>query len=200
MSTSEIGAAYAAVAERYISMFGSTRHVHPDDLSLIRRHLGSCSGPVLDLGCGPGHLTGFLHGLGVDVTGVDLVDDFISHARHAHPTVRFEVGSLAEVPPPDGGWAGILAWYSLIHVAPGEMDDVLEQLRRVIARNGMLVVGFFQGEQIAAFDHKVLGAYRWPVAEFAQRLVRAGFLEVDRVQRPATEQIRAHAAIAARAV
>jgi SAM-dependent methyltransferase len=47
--------------------------VRADDLALIGRHLGRVSGPVLDLGCRPGHLTGFLRSLHNDVTGIDLV-------------------------------------------------------------------------------------------------------------------------------
>ena len=33
--------AYAAVADRYIELFGSPDHVHPDDLALIERPVAS---------------------------------------------------------------------------------------------------------------------------------------------------------------
>jgi len=45
------------------------------DQALVRRHLVGLPGPVLDLGGGPGHWTGYLPALGADVTGVDLVPD-----------------------------------------------------------------------------------------------------------------------------
>lgn len=61
--------AYAAVAERYIATFGSIEQVHTDDLVFISRHLGKRHGAVLDVGCGPGHLTGYLRALGIDVMG-----------------------------------------------------------------------------------------------------------------------------------
>ena len=52
------------------------------------------------------------------------------------------------------------------------------------------------GARVAAFDHKVVTAYRWPVDEFSERLARAGFREVDRLQRPG-DGARPHAALAA---
>jgi 2-polyprenyl-3-methyl-5-hydroxy-6-metoxy-1,4-benzoquinol methylase len=59
----QIRDAYAAAAERYIDLFGTSQKVHADDLAFIARHLTGRSGTVLDLGCGPGHLTGYLRAL-----------------------------------------------------------------------------------------------------------------------------------------
>jgi hypothetical protein len=53
-----------------------------------------------------------------------------------------------------------------------------------MAPAGTLVLGVFDGDEVAAFDHKVVTAYRWPVDEFVERLTRAGFTEVERLQRP----------------
>lgn len=200
MTTVEIRDAYGAVADLYISMFGSTEQTHDDDLNLIRRHLGRLSGSVLDLGCGPGHLSGYLHGLGVDVTGVDLVPEFVSHAEARHPDIAFHVGSMQSLARPDHSWHGILAWYSLIHLPPSELDGTLAEIRRAITDDGVLVTGCFTADQVGAFDHKVLTAYRWPIDEFVRRLARAGFAELERIERPADGDIRPHAAIAARAV
>jgi SAM-dependent methyltransferase len=195
----EIREAYGAVADLYVSMFGSSEDTHEDDRDLIRRHLGRQPGPVLDLGCGPGHLTGYLHDLGVTITGVDLVPEFISHARATFPDVPFSVGTLQTIDMPDHAWSGILAWYSLIHVPPSELDGALTDLRRAVAGDGILVTGCFTADRVGGFDHKVLTAYRWPVGEFVQRLNRAGFVEIERIERPAEGPVRAHAALAARA-
>ena len=195
----EIRRAYGDVADLYISLFGSVDRTHEDDLDLIRRHLGKQTGRVLDLGCGPGHLTGYLRQLGVDVTGVDLVPEFISHASRCHPDITFSVGTLQAIDLPEHAWSAILAWYSLIHLDPSQIDPVLVDLRRAIADDGILITGVFMGDQIAAFDHKVITAYTWPVDEFVRRLKGAGFIEIERLERPADGSVRAHAAIAARA-
>src|SRR4051794_1904003 len=52
------------------------------------------NGPVADVGCGPGRLTGHLHDAGLDAFGIDLSPAMIGVARRDHPGLRFEVGSM----------------------------------------------------------------------------------------------------------
>lgn len=195
----QVRRAYGVVAEQYIDLFGSTMQVDQDDLDLIARHLSIRPGAVLDAGCGPGHLTAHLRALDVDATGLDIVPEFLDHARITHHGGRYLRGSMRRLPVPDGCLAGILAWYSLIHIAPDDLDDVLAELRRAIAPGGTLVVGFFDGDEVAAFDHKVVTAYHLPVDEVVARLQRAGFTEVERQTRPGVAEPgkRPHAAVAA---
>ncbi|GAA0805896.1 class I SAM-dependent DNA methyltransferase [Spirilliplanes yamanashiensis] len=199
MTVDPVRQAYAAVAELYIGLFGAADRVHPDDLAFIGRHLAGRAGPVLDAGCGPGHLTGHLRSLGADASGLDLVPEFLAHARARHPGVPFRQGSLTGLDVPDGSLAGILAWYSLIHLPPDDLDGVLAGFRRALAGGGALVIGFFDGDEVAAFDHKVVTAYRHPADELAGRLRRAGFTEVERLRRQADGTHRPLAAIAATA-
>ena len=186
------------MAEQYIELFGSTDEVHADDLALIVRHLSIRPGAVLDVGCGPGHLTAHLRSLGVDATGIDLVPEFIDHARAAHPDGRYELGSMHQLPVPDRSVAGILAWYSLIHLAAGRAR---RRARRAPAGDGprrharRRVLRRRRGRRLRAQGRD---AYFWPVDELSARLRRAGFTEVERQRRPGAEPgPRPHAAIAA---
>ncbi|WP_172899095.1 class I SAM-dependent methyltransferase [Micromonospora coriariae] len=197
MTMEQVRQSYASVAELYIELFGTSQKVHADDLAFIGRHLAGRPGRVLDLGCGPGHITGYLRSLGVDAAGVDMVPQFIAHARATHPGVEFQLGSMDSLDLADGSVAGILAWYSLIHRPPQDLDGVLAQFRRAMTPSGTLVLGIFVGDEVEAFDHKVATAYRWPVDEFSERLTRAGFTEVERLPRPSDGTHRPHAAIAA---
>ncbi|BBH69714.1 hypothetical protein ACTI_63990 [Actinoplanes sp. OR16] len=194
----DVAQAYGNVSDLYISLFGTPEKVDPDDLAFIGRHL---SGRVLDLGCGPGHLSVYLRSLGADVTGIDLVPAFIDHARKTAPEIDFRVGSMdrLDVSQVDG----ILSWYSLIHRSPGEIDAVLAEFRRVLKPGGTLVVGFFgftDGDEVSAFDHRVTTAWSWPAGEMAARLERAGFTGIDRDEREGGRPGRPHTAIAAKAV
>lgn len=195
----QVQQAYASFAERYIELFGTSQQVHADDLAFIGRHLAGRPGPVLDLGCGPGHITDHLRSLGAEATGIDMVPEFIAHAQAAHPSGSYQLGSFENLAVADHSIAGILAWGSLIHLPPRDLDGVLAEFRRVMAPAATLVVAIFVGDEVAAFDHKVVTAYRWPVDEFSERLARAGFTEVERLQRPSEGPYRPHAAIAAAA-
>lgn len=193
--------AYASRAADYTAFVAGEWHRHQDDLALVRRHLVGLPGPVLDLGCGPGHWTAHLHGLGVDVTGVDVVPEFVAQARATYPGPEFVLADMTELDQPGSGVAGILAWYSTIHLLPGELDGALAGFRRLLAPSGTLVVGFFDSDDgVAAFDHAVHRAYRWPADVLSARLDRAGLVEVERSTRRTPERPdRVHAAIAARA-
>jgi SAM-dependent methyltransferase len=188
------------MAQQYIELFGGDWQAHEQDRDLVRRHLTGLPGPVLDLGCGPGYWTAYLHSLGADVSGVDLVPEFITYATATYPGPRFRLGSMAELGVPEHSVSGILSWYSTIHLAPPELDRMLAEFRRLLTPSGVLVVGFFDSDDaVAEFDHKVTRAYRWPVDVFADRLAEAGFTEAQRVrQRFAERPDRAYAAIAAR--
>jgi SAM-dependent methyltransferase len=193
--------AYSSLSAQYIDLVERGRQEHEDDVALVRRYLAGLPGPVLDLGCGPGHWAAYLHSCGADVTGVDMVPEFIAHARSTHPGPEFRLGSITEVDAPEHSVAGILAWYSTIHLPPPELDRVLAAFRRLLMPAGMLVVGFFDSDDgVVGFDHKVVTAYRWPVDVVAQHLAEAGFTEVQRVQHQSPERPdRRYAAIAARA-
>lgn len=201
------------MAAPYIELISDAAGVHDDDRAFIERHLSDRSGPVLDVGCGPGHLTSHLRSLGADAIGVDLVPEFLDHALATDPDGRYVRASLHALPFADGSAGGLLAWYSLIHLHPDEIDGVLAELRRVLAPGAPLVVGFFDGLdglhgadrvdglEPEPFDHKVVTAYRWPADVLAARLRAEGFDEVEREQRPGIDEAgsRPHAALALRA-
>jgi SAM-dependent methyltransferase len=194
--------AYSTMSGQYIGLFDGGWQDNEGDTAFVRRHLTGLSGPVLDLGCGPGHWTAYLHSLGAQVTGVDMVPEFIAHAQATHPGPEFQLDSMTELDVPEHSVAGILSWYSTIHLPPPELDRVLVVFRQLLQSSGVLVVGFFDSDDsdddVARFDHKVVTAYRWPVDIFSEHLAQAGFTEVQRLQQQSPERPdRKYAAIAA---
>ncbi|BCJ54317.1 hypothetical protein Asp14428_57920 [Actinoplanes sp. NBRC 14428] len=198
MDEKQVRDAYASIADLYIDLYGTSEQSLPADLAFIRRHLSIRPGTVLDVGCGPGHLTAYLRSLNVDAIGIDLVPEFIAHAKATHPTGTYHIGTMQSLDAADNSIAGILASYSLIHIPPQDLDEVLTELRRVLKPAGKLVAGLFDADdRTEPFDHKVARAYRWPIGEFSQRLAEAGFTEVEHERRPGSATHRPVAMIAA---
>lgn len=182
--------AYDANAARYAELF----HAMLDRLPLDRAMLAAFAshvrtGPVAELGCGPGHVTAHLRDLGLDVFGVDLSPVMIDLARSAYPDLRFEVGSMDALDCADGELGGIVAWYSVIHTPPAELPSYFGEFHRVLAPGGHLLLGFFEseGSPVTPFDHKVTLAYRWPIDDLAALARTAGFEEIGRMLRSPLE-------------
>jgi SAM-dependent methyltransferase len=108
---------------------------------------GAGGGPVADVGCGPGYVTGHLNGLGVDAFGIDLSPEMIAIARRDYPELRFEVGTMTDLALADGSVAGLVAFWSVIHVPDDAVPGVFDQFRRVLRPAGPLLVGFHVGDE-----------------------------------------------------
>jgi SAM-dependent methyltransferase len=138
-------------------------------------------GPVVDVGCGPGHVTAHLHGLGLDAVGIDLSPAMAALARRDHPGSRFAVGSMTDLPLAAGSVTGVLAWWSLIHVPDHAMPAVLGHFRRVLRPGGPLHAGFHVGDETRLKtrgygDHPIhVHVHRRRPAAMADWLRDAGF-------------------------
>nr|WP_042375481.1 class I SAM-dependent methyltransferase [Streptacidiphilus neutrinimicus] len=144
-------ASYDTMAPAYGDVFRDLLDRTPYERALLTlfadqvREAGG--GPVADVGCGAGRITGFLAGLGIDVFGIDLSPVMIEVARRDHPELRFEVGSMTELDLAESSVAGVLAWYSLIHIPDDEIGPVLARFHRALRPGGSLLLGFHVGDE-----------------------------------------------------
>lgn len=189
-------AAYAAWASQYIELLGDVGSMSSIDRQNIAQWASTVGGLIVDAGCGLGHWAQFMHGLGADVEGVDMVPEFIESARSRFRNVTFQQGTLENLPYDSDGVAGILSWYSVIHTEPEKFQEILKELARCLAPGGTLLLGFFEGAQIKAFEHAVARAYFWPVEDMASELQKAGF-QILKVRNRTEEGSRPHADIVA---
>ena len=97
-------------------------------------------GLVLDVGCGPGRTTGSLAARGLRVVGIDLSPGMIEVARRDHPALDFRVGSMTALDLPDGSVAGIVAWWSIIHLPREVVPQAFAEFHRVLAPGGVLLL------------------------------------------------------------
>jgi SAM-dependent methyltransferase len=178
---------YDAVAAHYAECFSATLETEPLQRAMLAAFaaLVRGSGPVADVGCGPGYVTAHLHGLGVDAFGVDLSSEMIGLARQAHPELRFEVGTMAALDVPDGGLSGVLSRYSIIHTPPERLPEIVAEFSRVLAPGGHLMLSFpghdEPSELAEAYDHLVALAYRWSPDRVADLLRAYRLQEVARL-------------------
>lgn len=194
-----VQSAYAEWSEEYVEVAGAISQTHPSDRALVSTWAESVTGTVLDAGCGPGQWTHFLAEQGLDVGGIDLVPEFVAHAKSRYPDLVFGVGSFEQLDAETGSLGGLLTWYATIHHRPETLPAVFTEFARVIRPGGGLLVGFFEWQELEPFDHLVTQAYRWPVSTLRELIESAGF-EVIETHARTEEGVRPHGAIVARRV
>ncbi|HEX2213168.1 MAG TPA: class I SAM-dependent methyltransferase [Mycobacterium sp.] len=107
---------------------------------------------ILDAGCGPGRLGGYLAEAGHDVVGVDVDPVLIEAAEHDHPGPRWLVGDLAELDLPARGITEpfdviVSAGNVMTFLAPSTRVQVLTRVRSHLRGDGRAVIGFGAGRE-----------------------------------------------------
>ena len=185
--------AYDTVAADYAELLKDSLAEIPMDRAMLgvfaELVLGDGTGPVGDIGCGPGRITGYLDSLGLDVLGIDLSPAMVDVARRTHPGLQFDVGSMTGLDLADGSMAGVVAGYSIIHTPPEELPSVFAELHRVLHPGGHLLLAFQVGEDEPVDHEQAYGhvvsfvSYRLSVDRIVGLLGRAGFAMNSRVVR-----------------
>ncbi|MFJ8044679.1 class I SAM-dependent methyltransferase [Kitasatospora sp. NPDC096147] len=158
---------YDTVAAEYAERIGDELAGKPLDRALLTALLEQLTDRrtdppalVADLGCGPGHVTGWLaahgahahgthaHGApGVRAVGIDLSPAMVALARQQHPAAEFREGDLRHLPAADGEFGGAVALYSLIHLPPAEHRAVLAEIHRTLRPGAPLLLAFHRGTE-----------------------------------------------------
>ena len=153
----------------------------------LAERLGDLRGRrVLDVGCGTGRLSVALaERAGAKVWGVDASSEMLDQARAKAPSGAAFKQARAESLPFKDGWFERVALWLVIHLV--DRERALQEARRVLARNGRVVVVTFDESHFDAFwlsrylpSLEPIDRARFPTREQLEReLAAAGFDDVD---------------------
>jgi SAM-dependent methyltransferase len=175
----DIRTSYDTVATSYAELVADGADGEPESFDLLAKL--AADGPVLDVGCGPGRTTGLLAARGLQVIGIDLSPGMIEVARRDHPELDFRVGTMTGLDLPDDEFGGVLSWWSIIHLPRDVVPQAFAEFHRVLAPDGVLMLGFHVGEEST---HKTSGygghpmniyVHRWTSTALTEIAVAAGF-------------------------
>jgi SAM-dependent methyltransferase len=178
--------AYNEVAREYAVSFRDELEHKPFDRELFERFVAELPGGsrVCDLGCGPGHVAEHLRSLGADAFGVDIAGRMALVGGQLFPSVDFVVGDMLALGLREGVLGGIVALYSIIHVAPRRLPEIFGEMFRVLIGGGGLILSCHRGEgELLAenwFDKGIsFHCYLHGQEELVERLEEAGFSMVE---------------------
>jgi ubiquinone/menaquinone biosynthesis C-methylase UbiE len=153
---SDIQSGYDKAAAAYAHEFIDEQAKKPMDCEMLQRFADEVCGKgvVCDIGCGPGQVGAWLNEhCGVkNVIGIDLSSHFIEEARKLHPQIGFIQGDMLDLELPDNSWAGVVAFYCLIHIPHDQIVDALKEIKRVLKPGGVLLLTFHIGSEILHVD------------------------------------------------
>ena len=188
---------YDRVADNYVDMVATTGlgdiRAQPwlrAAMDVFAEAVGAL-GPVLDVGCGPGTVTGYLAERGVDVSGVDLSPRMIEHARRRYPRCRFRVGSSTDLELADASLGGVLGWWSLFNLPRHVLPGVLSSFARALVPAGQAIIATHVGDADVLRTEAYGGVpvrwttYQWQPEQLAALVEQAGLHPTAELRLPA---------------
>lgn len=161
-------------------------------------------GPVLDVGCGPGTVTGYLAERGLEVSGVDLSPRMIQHARRLYPHCSFEVGSATELQLAEASLGGVLGWWSLFNLPRDVLPHVLSSFARALVPGGLAIVATHVGDGDLHRTEAYGGVpvrwttYRWRPEQLVELIEQAGLSPTAELRLPANGEVGPGVVVVAR--
>jgi SAM-dependent methyltransferase len=131
---------YDRVAVSYRERFEGELDDKPFDRDFLDAMAAAVLGRgwVIDLGSGPGQVGAYLARRGVPIVSLDLSLQMLRQSRTLVPDGSPLQADICDLPLLAGSVAGIVAFYSLVHIPPANMDHRLAELRRVLKPGGLL--------------------------------------------------------------
>jgi SAM-dependent methyltransferase len=145
---------YNRIAEAYAQKYFHEFDHKPFDRMVLRRFHDETNknGVVCDLGCGPGEVAAYLRGLGSDVIGIDRSEQMINKARTLSRDISFSCDDMFQLSVPDSRFAGIAAFYAIVHCSHEELRNAFAEWNRVLKPGGLLLLSFHMGTEVIHID------------------------------------------------
>ena len=135
--------AYDQVAGKYEATFVDELDGKPRDRELLDGFGESMGDPIVDVGCGPGQIGAYIRRRGLYLIGLDISQGMAQRAAH-----RLDAAVVADMrllPFASSSLAGLVAFYSIIHVRRSGLVEVLREFLRVLTPGGRVLFSAHQG-------------------------------------------------------
>lgn len=149
-------------ADSYDKLFTS---ITDQAIPPILATLGDVRGKrILDVCCGPGHLTAALSMEGADAEGLDFAPTMVAKASGNHPKIRFRQGDAEKLPYQNNYFDHVVCCFGVLHLE--QPDRAIAEAHRVLRRGGKYI--FTQW----AKDDELLGIVSSAIAQHGDPSVK----------------------------
>ncbi len=186
----KIESMYDTVAKEYAEAFSGEHEKKPKDQEILHRFSQEIGDrrPVWDFGCGPGQTTRYLKNLGVEISGLDLSEKILEHARTTHPDIHFQRGNILELEFENDSIAGAAAFYAVVHFTEEQVGIALREVFRVLQPGGIFLFTYHIGEETIRLDEflgkKIDIDFMFFTTDFISGcLKKGGFEKIETIER-----------------
>lgn len=189
MNQNKITEAYDAAAGMYVEKCFNELSYKPLDRMLLDRFIKMINnGKIVDVGCGPGHTTKYIHEKGGNVIGIDISREMVSAASNLNPAINFNIGDMFNLKFSNNEMAGILSFYSIVNFQYPDIHNIFTEFNRVIDNKGILLLAFHVEEKELNVDNffgtgKALDFYYFDENKIIELLNKIGFKIIEALVR-----------------
>lgn len=142
-------------------------------------------GRIIDLGCGGGRdallFTQYDY---YEYVGIDLLKGVLSEARKLAPSGQYSKMSMHKLGFKPGSFDGFWATASLLHIPKARVQNVLEEIKRVVKPGGAGFIAMKEGRMegiVSCLDGSEQFIALYKLVEFFEILVSNGFQVLEQV-------------------
>jgi ubiquinone/menaquinone biosynthesis C-methylase UbiE len=193
MNTKEsIYKAYDDAADEYAKAFWNeieTKNLDCLILKWLSDQVPSKEG-ILEIGSGPGEVTGYLSKYHTNCIGTDQSKQMIQNAKKYYPLANFQIQDFYRLDYADNSFAAVVAFYAIVNLTIDEIERVFKEVERVLKSKGIFLFTFHLAEESKEIDVKIffkkensLRFYLYGIEEIKSIVEIDGFEIVDIITR-----------------
>jgi len=134
--------------DQYVDQFMEVDR-YADTLEQLSKAVNQTDAKVLELACGPGNLTSFLHQHNPDwqITATDMSSNMLEYAGKRMPEVNFVPLDMRDLAKLGTTWDAIICGFGLPYPSPKEGEVLIQEASQCLRPGGVLYLSTMEGTE-----------------------------------------------------
>jgi ubiquinone/menaquinone biosynthesis C-methylase UbiE len=144
----EVKNCYNFTAKQYSDRFCNELDGKPFDCSVLNRFAKTvkANGLIIEFATGSGHIADYLYKCGLKkIQATDITEESINIATKKYPNINFGLANMLKTQFEDNSINGIVCFYGIVHFTYKEIDEVLNEWKRILRIGGRALFSFHIG-------------------------------------------------------
>jgi ubiquinone/menaquinone biosynthesis C-methylase UbiE len=149
---SETHTTWNKLSKAYHEKFSDTSE-YEESLSRFLDLIENAEPKLLEIGCGPGNLTTFLHNKrqDINITAIDYASNMISLAKEVVPAVNFIEMDARNIHNLKDKFDAIICGFCIPYLSKADVQKFISDCNNLLEKGGVLYASFIEG------DHRLSG-------------------------------------------